>query len=65
LDQRWIPRLPTWVVARNSPEGEKATAVAIDGRRIAEIRNRVGISQTRNVESRETEIIHVDVGEKT
>lgn len=65
LDQRWMPRLPTWAVARNSPEGEKATAVAIEGRRTAEMRNPVGISQTLRVESRDTEMIHVDVGEKT
>jgi len=39
--------------------------VAIDGKRTAEMRNPVGISHTRNVESRETEIIQVDVGEKT
>lgn len=40
-------------------------AVAIDGSRTAEIKNPVGRSHTRNVESKETEIIQVDVGEKT
>jgi hypothetical protein len=39
--------------------------VAVEGSRRAEIRNPVGRSQTRNVESRETEIIQVDVGENT
>jgi hypothetical protein len=60
-----MPTLPTCVVARNSPVGENAMAVAIDGRRNAEIRNPVGKSQTRNVESREADIIHVESGEKT
>jgi len=64
LDHRWTPKLPTCVVARNSSEGENAIAVAIVGSRRAEIRNPVGRSQTRNVESRATDIIHVDVGEK-
>ena len=39
-------------VARDSSDGEKAMAVAVEGSRRAEIRNPVGRSQTRNVESR-------------
>jgi hypothetical protein len=52
-------------VARNSPVGENAIAVAIDGRCKAEVRNPVGKSQTRNVDSREADIIHLESGEKT
>ena len=64
LDHRWTPKLPTCAVAKNSSEGEKAIAVAIAGSRREEIRNPVGRSQTRKVESRATDIIQVDVGEK-
>jgi hypothetical protein len=51
-------------VAKNSPEGEKATAVATEGSFNADIRKPVGKSQTRSVESRETDIIQLEVGEK-
>ena len=40
-------------------------AVAMDGSLTAEMKNPVGKSQVRNVESKETEMTHDDDGEKT